>query len=104
MKIEDLFQFKEQFDGYVFIDKAGNESPCLVEYAAYQKLPQPKKVKKDVKIDTIDEDPDFTAFKEELEKEEHSIETLETFLDSIEKKAIYVDFLRKFYTFLSFLL
>ena len=65
----------------------GNESPCLVEYAPYQKgSNSSKKAKKDAKIDTIDEDQEFLAFKEEFEKEDHALETPETFLDLIEKK------------------
>ena len=52
--------FKEKFDGYVFIDRDGGESQCLVEYSAYQKTPNAtKKTKKDMKSETIDEDPDF---------------------------------------------
>ena len=52
--------FKEKFDGYVFIDRDGNESQCLVEYSAYQKTPNPnKKAKKDAKAETINEDPEF---------------------------------------------
>ena len=87
--MEDLFHFKEKFDGYVFIDREGNESQCLVEYAPYQKVPNPlKKLKKpDGKINTIDDDTDFTAFKEDYEKEEHpTLDTPETFLEAIEKK------------------
>ena len=58
--VEDVFLFKEKFDGYVFIDRDGNESQCLVEYSAYQKVPNAsKKTKKDIKADTIDEDPEF---------------------------------------------
>ena len=84
--VEDVFLFKEKFDGYVFIDKDGNESQCLVEYSAYQKIPNAtKKAKKDAKADTIDEDPEFLAYKEDFEKDEHQQETPETLLDAIEK-------------------
>ena len=41
--VQDVFLFKEKFDGYVFIDRNGNESQCLVEYSAYQKIPNVKK-------------------------------------------------------------
>merc|ERR1712096_349526 len=30
--VQDVFIFKEKFNGYVFIDRFGNESQCLVEY------------------------------------------------------------------------
>lgn len=87
VNIEDVFQFKEKFDGYVFVDKSGNECQCLVEYSSYQKVPNvTKKTKKDPKIDGIDTDPEFLAFKEDFEKEDHNTETPEMFLDSIEKK------------------
>lgn len=88
-KVEDLFHFKEKFDGYVFIDREGNESQCLVEYAPYQKIPNPlKRLKKpDGKINTIDEDTDFAAFKNDYGKDEHlTLDTPETFLEAIEKK------------------
>ena len=66
---------------------SGNESQCLVEYAAYQKVPNAlKKTKKDPKSNTIDEDPDFMAFVEEFQKQEHQLETPEQFLEKIEKK------------------
>ena len=68
----------------------GNESPCLVEYAPYQKgSNSSKKVKKDAKIDTIDEDQEFLAFKEEFEKEDHALETPETFLFPGMQQLIY---------------
>ena len=70
-KVEDLYLFKERFEGYVFIDKKGNESQCLVEYAPYQKVPNvAKKNKKDAKVNTIDEDPDYLAFVEEIQNSE----------------------------------
>lgn len=59
----------------------------MVEYAAYQKIPNvSKKSKKDVKANTIDEDPDFLTFAEEFQKQEHQLETPEQFLEKIEKK------------------
>ena len=52
--VEDLYHFKEKFDGYVFIDKKGNEAQCLVEYAPFQKTPNvAKRNKKDLKTNTI---------------------------------------------------
>ncbi|CAF4042659.1 unnamed protein product, partial [Adineta steineri] len=30
---QDLIIFTEKFQGYVFVDKNGNEYPCTVEYA-----------------------------------------------------------------------
>jgi len=86
INVEDVFLFKEKFDGYVFIDRDGSESQCLVEYSAYQKTPNAtKKTKKDIKSETIDEDPEFLAYKEEFENNEHQQETPETLLETIEK-------------------
>ena len=50
-KVEDLYLFKEKFDGYIFIDNKGNESQCFVEFAPFQKVPNlSKRTKKDAKV------------------------------------------------------
>merc|ERR1712062_421088 len=85
-KVEDLYLFKEKFDGYIFIDNKGNESQCFVEFAPFQKVPNlSKRTKKDAKVNTIDEDADFVSFVEELQGE-RPLETPETFLEMIEKQ------------------
>ncbi|OTF70305.1 Smg-4/UPF3-like protein, partial [Euroglyphus maynei] len=70
INIEDLLIFKEKYDDYIFIDSKGNEYPAIVEYAPMQKLPRrlnSMNIKKDTKVNTIEDDPDFIAFKEGLE-------------------------------------
>lgn len=60
---EDIFIFKERFDGYVFVEaKGGVEYPAIVEFAPFQGLPKSKSRKKDNKCNTIETDPDFIKF------------------------------------------
>nr|XP_027204044.1 regulator of nonsense transcripts 3A-like [Dermatophagoides pteronyssinus] len=68
--IDDMLMFTQKYDDYIFIDSKGNEYPALVEYAPIQKLPRrlnSMNVKKDTKVNTIENDPDFLAFKEFIE-------------------------------------
>ena len=54
---EDVFNFRNRFDGYVFVDARGNDYHAVVEFATYQKVPLSKsKAKKDPKVGTIFED------------------------------------------------
>ncbi|KAJ6640944.1 Regulator of nonsense transcripts 3B [Pseudolycoriella hygida] len=60
---DDIFIFKDRFDGYVFIDgKGGVEYPAVVEFAPFQGLPKTKSRKKDNKCNTVETDPDFIRF------------------------------------------
>ncbi|XP_042866012.1 regulator of nonsense transcripts 3A-like [Penaeus japonicus] len=83
---DDVFTFRDRFDSYVFVDKKGNEYPAMVEYAPFQKIP--KRIgnkKKDIRAGTIDQDPDFMAFLESLEKPETvQLPTLEVVLEEIQ--------------------
>eukprot|EP00198_Chlamydomonas_reinhardtii_P001763 XP_001691099.1 UPF3 protein [Chlamydomonas reinhardtii] len=36
---EDVYNFKQRFDGHVFISRQGNQYRCAVEYAPLQKMP-----------------------------------------------------------------
>uniref|UniRef100_A0A915JW01 UPF3 domain-containing protein n=1 Tax=Romanomermis culicivorax TaxID=13658 RepID=A0A915JW01_ROMCU len=84
--IEDVIQFTERFDGYVFVDAKGSEYPAVIELAPNQKIPT-KKVKKDAKCGTIDQDPDFKKFVDELKNPKQSeIQPLSSVLAEIEKK------------------
>ncbi len=87
---EDIFGFRERFDGYVFVDgHVGQEFPALVEFAPYQKVPkkqhQPKK-KKDPKVGTIESDPDYMKFLEEREKGKPGTVSIDQQLEEIEAK------------------
>lgn len=60
---EDIFIFKDRFDGYVFVEATGGvEYPAIVEFAPFQGLPKSKSRKKDNKCNTIESDPDFIKF------------------------------------------
>lgn len=60
---EDIFIFKDRFDGYVFVESTGGvEYPAVVEFAPFQGLPKSKSRKKDNKCNTIETDPDFIKF------------------------------------------
>lgn len=69
-KAEDIYLFKDKFDGYIFVDSKGVEYPAVVEFAPFQELPRNRSRKKDVKCGTIETDTHFLAFKEALEAEE----------------------------------
>lgn len=69
-KAEDIYLFKDKFDGYIFVDAKGVEYPAVVEFAPFQELPRNRSRKKDIKCGTIETDTHFLAFKEALEAEE----------------------------------
>ncbi|KXN89741.1 Regulator of nonsense transcripts UPF3 [Leucoagaricus sp. SymC.cos] len=76
---DHLLVFGREYDGHKFVDKAGNESYAVVEYAPYQKVPGEKK-KPDSRHATIKKDEDYISFIESLKApsttEPVSIETL----------------------------
>merc|ERR1712142_532931 len=85
---EDIFIFQEKFDGYVFVDAKGNEYIAVVEFAPYQKIGMQKDGKrKDPKINSIEQDPEYVKFLESLEKgHEGTGNTVETVLEEIEHR------------------
>ncbi|XP_068733885.1 regulator of nonsense transcripts 3B-like [Montipora capricornis] len=82
---DDIVKFRDQFDGYCFVDNRGVEYPAVVEYAPYQGIPK-KKAKKDPKIGTISEDPDYLAFLESLKETSEPPASVEAHLEEIESK------------------
>ncbi|CAG4978440.1 unnamed protein product [Parnassius apollo] len=68
LNVDDIFLFRDKFDGYVFVDEKGLEYVGIVEYAPFQRIPKKKK-KKDPKCGTIESDPIFQDFIENLSKE-----------------------------------
>lgn len=66
----DIFIFKDKFDGYVFVDGKGADFPAIVEFAPFQGLPKSKSRKKDLKANTIDSEPHYLAFLESLKEDE----------------------------------
>lgn len=66
---DDIFNFKERFDNYVFLDSRGHEYPAVVEFASFQKIPKKRgKVRMDPKCGTIETDPLYLEFVESLNK------------------------------------
>lgn len=64
---EDIFTFKERFDGYVFVDARGHEYPAVVEFAAFQRIPKKRnRQKNDPKCGTIETDVAYLEFVEQL--------------------------------------
>uniref|UniRef100_A0A8D8SAL0 Regulator of nonsense transcripts 3A n=1 Tax=Cacopsylla melanoneura TaxID=428564 RepID=A0A8D8SAL0_9HEMI len=73
LDVEDLMIFTQKFDGYVFLDSKGHEYQAIVEFALFQQIAKPKtnnpNKKKNTKCATIEEDPYFVQFKENLMEE-----------------------------------
>jgi regulator of nonsense transcripts 3 len=86
--IEDVFIFKEKFDNYVFVDSKSNEYPACVEFAPYQrKLRNLTANKKDAKCNTIEQDPEYQKFCENLDKQEgEQLPSCEVILEQIEQR------------------
>lgn len=72
LHIEDLLIFTQKFDGYVFLDNKGHEYQAIVEFAPFQRIAKSKSCsskKKNTKCGTIESDPYFIEFKENLAEE-----------------------------------
>merc|ERR1712198_156260 len=74
--------------GYVFVDAKGNEYVAIVEFAPYQKITiQKDNKRKDPKINSIEQDPEYLKFLEGLEKgPEGTGHTVESTLEAIEQR------------------
>ncbi|KZT56986.1 hypothetical protein CALCODRAFT_470248 [Calocera cornea HHB12733] len=75
---EQVAQFSGGYNGHVFRDKQGHESQAVVEFAPYQKAPGIN-VKPDARQGTIEQDPDFLSFLNNLNApvEHESLASLE---------------------------
>ncbi|GAB0097016.1 hypothetical protein DMENIID0001_126060 [Sergentomyia squamirostris] len=92
LKQEDIFIFKDKFDGYVFLDSRGSEYPAVVEFAPFQGLPKNRARKRDSKSGTIETESHYLAFLESLkgeggEKQESKLEFTYQFKDHKEIKS-----------------
>ncbi|XP_020012637.1 regulator of nonsense transcripts 3B isoform X2 [Castor canadensis] len=83
---EDIILFRDRFDGYVFLDNKGQEYPAIVEFAPFQKAAKRKTKKRDTKVGTIDDDPEYRKFLESYATDEKMTSTPETLLEEIEAK------------------
>ncbi|KAL7298544.1 hypothetical protein TKK_0008320 [Trichogramma kaykai] len=70
---QDVFDFKDKFDDYVFVDSRGVEYPAVVEFAPSQKIPKYRVLQKnkDVvsQIGTIELDLDYINYVENLQSQ-----------------------------------
>lgn len=85
---EDIFHFQEKFDGYVFLDQAGNEYPAVVEFSPFQKVPKILEAGgKEDKCNTLDNDPHYLEFLKKLENpEEVILPSAESYLEQLEQR------------------
>ncbi|KAL1789297.1 regulator of nonsense transcripts 3B isoform X2 [Sigmodon hispidus] len=92
MPEHDYFEFfsndtsLDRFDGYVFLDNKGQEYHAIVEFAPFQKAAKKKIKKRDTKVGTIDDDPEYRKFLESYATDEKMTSTPETLLEEIEAK------------------
>ncbi|KAK4476102.1 hypothetical protein MN116_001324 [Schistosoma mekongi] len=100
--IDSLFDFKERFDGYIFLDCEGNESSALVEFALCQALASAKVPSSGNKSDKVDKkqgsllgDSKYIEFVKSMEsaelcgevsESESKRSTLESILDDLQTK------------------
>ncbi|CAH8570761.1 unnamed protein product [Schistosoma turkestanicum] len=83
--MDSLFDFKERFDGYIFLDCEGNESSAYVEFAVCQALASSKGSsddnkggKVDKKQGSLSKDPEYVNFVNSLESFDVCGETSES--------------------------
>ncbi|OQR72770.1 hypothetical protein BIW11_10172 [Tropilaelaps mercedesae] len=52
---QEVVNFRDKWDGYVFLDERGQDYPAIVEFAPFQKMPRKKPKKPDNKSGTIEQ-------------------------------------------------
>lgn len=52
---QEVVNFRDRWDGYVFLDDQGQEYVAIVEFAPFQKMPRKKPKKPDNKSGTIEQ-------------------------------------------------
>lgn len=52
---QEVVNFRDKWDGYVFLDERGQDYPAIVEFAPFQKMPRKKPKKADIKNGTIEQ-------------------------------------------------
>ncbi|XP_030245193.1 regulator of nonsense transcripts 3B, partial [Drosophila navojoa] len=67
--IDEILQFRDRFDGYVFVDSKGAEYVAIVEYAPFQWFLKNKARNHDNKVNTIEKEPHFQEFLQKLAEE-----------------------------------
>ncbi|KAH8390391.1 hypothetical protein KR200_006539 [Drosophila serrata] len=71
---EEVLQFRDRFDGYVFVDNKGVEYVAIVEYAPFQSFLKNRARNDDGKVNTIESESHYQEFIQRLadEREEAS--------------------------------
>lgn len=71
---EEVLQFRDRFDGYVFVDTRGVEYVAIVEYAPFQSFLKNRARNDDGKVNTIESESHYQEFIQRLadEREEAS--------------------------------
>lgn len=67
--IGEVVQFRDRFDGYVFVDHKGVEYMAIVEYAPFQCFLKNKARNDDSKVNTIESEPHYQEFIKRLAQE-----------------------------------
>lgn len=74
---DDIYLFRDRFDGYVFVDNRGNEYPAIVEFAPYQNFIRYRSRNVDNKVNTIEDEPIYQQFLKQLEEERAAVKNAE---------------------------
>ncbi|XP_028899425.2 regulator of nonsense transcripts 3B [Zeugodacus cucurbitae] len=84
---DDVFLFRDRFDGYVFVDSKGAEYPAIVEFAPFQGLVKNKSRRVDSKVNTIEQEPHYQQFLTKLEEDREAAKGSENKLEfSLDRK------------------
>lgn len=85
---DDIINFRDRFDGYVFVDSKSNEYPAVVEFAPFQrKYKNGDSQKKDSKCNTMDQDLDYSTFLKTFDKPQGDpLPSCEAILEEIEQR------------------
>ncbi|XP_033151791.1 regulator of nonsense transcripts 3A [Drosophila mauritiana] len=67
--IDEVLQFRDRFDGYVFVDHKGVEYMAIVEYAPFQCFLKNKARNDDSKVNTIESESHYQEFIKRLAQE-----------------------------------
>eukprot|EP00976_Prorocentrum_cordatum_P052291 1055290-Prorocentrum_minimum.AAC.1 len=87
---EDVLEFCEQFQNHLFVNERGHQFRAHIEFAPSQKVPKARQ-RRDPREGTIEKDPDYLKFVEELSKPEEQLPSAEVQLekrDAEEKAAL----------------
>lgn len=84
---EDVFLFRDRFDGYVFVDSKGAEYSAIVEFAPFQGLVKNKSRRVDSKVNTIEQESHYQQFLAKLEEDREAAKGGESKLEfSLDRK------------------